>query len=65
MADELSAKLNQWTALSDDDVDLRTHEGRLEAARRRSILNGITFEEALSQVTTTFERRSVGISAVR
>ena len=66
MADNLDAKLNNWTALAGDDVDLRTPERRIEAAKRRAILTGISFEEALSQVTGTFERRSTtGVGASR
>ncbi len=66
MADKLDAKLEKWTALTGDDVDLRTPEGRIEAAKRRAALKNISFEVALAQVTSSFERRrSAVVSASR
>jgi len=57
MANDLDETLSRWTALADDDVDLRTDEGVTEAARRLSAVRNISFEDALAQTKASVERR--------
>jgi hypothetical protein len=50
MADKVETTLNKWMAKASDDIDLRTEDGILQAARDYAVRRNVSYDDALTYI---------------